>query len=66
MWRPAHGATSKPGPCRPANGYGRDPGRPGPRVSSPIDPEHPASALDPAVFVALMDEEAEAPAPVIP
>ena len=32
MWRPAHGATSRPGPCRPASGYGRELGRPGPRV----------------------------------
>ena len=31
MWRPAHGATSRPGPCRPASGYGRALGRPGPR-----------------------------------
>ncbi len=32
MWRPAHGATSRPGGCRPASGYGRGVGRPGPRV----------------------------------
>jgi hypothetical protein len=65
MWRPAHGATSKPGPCRPVNGYGRDLERPGPRASSPVDSERPAPALDPAVFVAFTDQEA-APAPVIP
>ena len=66
MWRPAHGATSKPGPCRPANGYGRDLGRPGPGVNSRIDSERPAPTLDPAGFVALIDQEVEAPAPVIP
>ena len=66
MWRPAHGATSKPCPCRPANGYGRDLGRPGPHVGSAIDSDHPASPLDPAEFVALIDQEADAPAPVIP
>ena len=32
MRRPAHGATCKPGPCRPASGYGRPTGRPEPRV----------------------------------
>lgn len=66
MWRPAHGATSKPGPCRPASGYGRDVGRPGPRVTGPIDAARPAGTLDPAAFVELMDQEAETPAPVIP
>ncbi len=30
MRRPAHGATSRPGPPRPASGYGRALGRPGP------------------------------------
>jgi hypothetical protein len=30
MRRPAHGGTSKPGPCRPASGFGRLVGRPGP------------------------------------
>lgn len=66
MWRPAHGATSKPGPCRPASGYGRDVGRPRPRVTGPIDAARPAGTLDPAAFVELMDQEAETPAPVIP
>ena len=36
MWRPAHGATSRPGGCRPASGYGRGVGRPGPRVGGPL------------------------------
>ena len=31
MWRPAHGATCKPGPARPGSGYGRAIGRPEPR-----------------------------------
>ena len=30
MRRPAHGATTGPWLCRPGNGYGRAPGRPGP------------------------------------
>jgi hypothetical protein len=30
MRRPPHGATTRPGPDRPASGYGRLPGRPGP------------------------------------
>lgn len=33
MRRPAHGATSRPGPCAPASGYGRALGRPGPSGS---------------------------------
>ena len=61
MRRPAHGATCKPGPCRPASGYGRLAGRPGPRVPvvmrRPIEPETvmepapdvPPHPLDPAV-----------------
>jgi hypothetical protein len=32
MRRPAHGATTRPGPERPAAGYGRPLGRPGPRL----------------------------------
>jgi hypothetical protein len=43
MRRPAHGATCKPGPCRPASGFGQPVGRPGPRVPvavrGPIEPE---------------------------
>jgi len=30
MRRIAHGGTCKPGPCRPASGYGQPVGRPGP------------------------------------
>jgi hypothetical protein len=33
MRRPPHGATARPGPVRPAAGYGRPPGRPGPRAA---------------------------------
>jgi hypothetical protein len=65
MWRPAHGATSKPGPCRPASGYGRELGRPGPVVSSSLV-ERQGCTLDPAVFAELVDQDAAAPAPVIP
>jgi hypothetical protein len=64
MRRPAHGGTSKPGPCRPASGYGQPVGRPEPRVPvivrRPLDAELmveatpapdplPPSPLDPAV-----------------
>jgi hypothetical protein len=66
MWRPAHGATSRPGPCRPASGYGRELERPGPRLSSLIHSEPASPALDPAVFAAFLDQEAEVPAPVTP
>ena len=66
MWRPAHGATSRPGPCRPASGYGRAVGRPGPRVDVLV--EHDAAgegALDPTMFAtppAPFEIEVEAPA----
>ena len=65
MRRPAHGATCKPGPCRPASGYGRPIGRPEPRVPvavvrplddarqlvdpAPATDPSPPSPLDPAV-----------------
>ena len=43
MRRPAQGGTRKPGPCRPASGYGKQLGRPGPRVTvaarEPLEPE---------------------------
>ena len=43
MRRPPHGATSCPGPVRPAAGYGRPLGRPGPYLvlvgSSPVSGE---------------------------
>jgi hypothetical protein len=51
MWRPAHGATTRPGPCRPMNGYGRAVGRPEPRSDGPV--EHEAlggGALEPSMF----------------
>jgi hypothetical protein len=34
MRRPAHGATARPGPVRPASGYARPLGRPGPNVAT--------------------------------
>jgi len=52
MWRPAHGATARPGPVRPGSGYGRVPGRPQPR-----GPVAPAAALDPAHFMAPADAD---------
>jgi len=46
MRRPPHGATSRPGPVRPAAGYGRPLGRPGPYLvlagSSPVSGEQRA------------------------
>jgi hypothetical protein len=69
MWRPAHGATSRPGPTRPTNGYGRAPGRPGPWIVGPTD-EPPAIRLRPSAFDELVDRmqvaghESEAPAPL--
>ena len=47
MWRPAHGATNRPGCCRPTNGYGRFGGRPGPRAGGPLsgDPCEMADAV---------------------
>jgi hypothetical protein len=70
MWRPAQGATSRPAPNRPASGYGRVLGRPGP--GSWIDPAHDEAALDPSAFAAAFTEplvgeqESEASAPVTP
>ena len=63
MWRPAHGATSRPGPCRPASGYGRELGRPGPRVDEPIVTEPVPRPLEPARFLDLAEADAEAPPP---
>jgi hypothetical protein len=63
MWRPAHGATSRPGPCRPASGYGRAPGRPGPGSEAAADDEASPVKLDPVLFG---EGEAEVPAPVTP
>lgn len=68
MWRPAHGATSRPGPCRPGSGYGRAVGRPGPRGSEPVVSEPPTCTLEPAWFVECAEADAtvEVPAPVTP
>jgi hypothetical protein len=66
MWRPAHGATTRPGPCRPASGYGRAVGRPEPVRGAPV--EHDATegrTLEPSMFgapPAPVETEAEAPA----
>jgi hypothetical protein len=67
MWRPAHGATSRPGPSRPASGYGRALGRPGPQADGPLSEEQLVSRLEPSVFRELVaDLEVEASAPVTP
>jgi hypothetical protein len=81
MWRPAHGATNRPGPCRPTNGYGRVLGRPGPPVDDPTfdDPmgdRVAVASLAPSVFGELVGElvggagaseqDAEAPAAATP
>jgi hypothetical protein len=65
MWRPAHGATTRPGPCRPESGYGRALGRPGPRSDGPLRLDD-AAALDPTTFVALVEvlDPVEPAAPV--
>ena len=76
MWRPAHGATTRPGPNRPASGYGRALGRPGPRFDeAPSDEPTRAALLAQAAFgellgrddpVGAVEPEVEAPAPVTP
>jgi len=82
MWRPAHGATNRPGQCRPASGYGRALGRPGPRDhdpygDDPVTQSFDAAAFGPSAFgaveleercapVSAADQEVEAPAPVTP
>jgi hypothetical protein len=70
MWRPAHGATSRPGPCRPASGYGREVGRPGPRADEPVAVESQPCPLEPAWFLGVdlaeADTEVPTPAPVTP
>jgi hypothetical protein len=48
MLRPPHGATTRPGPDRPASGYGRLPGRPGPRVAGTLPAAEPVDAGLPA------------------
>jgi hypothetical protein len=71
MWRPAHGATSRPGPSGPASGYGRGLGRPGPETWVD-DPAPSETVLDPSAFAAVAgdqlagEQEAEASAPVTP
>ncbi len=69
MRRPAHGATSRPGPCRPASGYGRAIGRPGPhvvaRAAAEVVVHDPARVLEPAWFSEAA-AGAETPAPVTP
>jgi len=36
MRRPPHGGTTRPGICRPANGFGRSVSRPGPEPAREI------------------------------
>ena len=69
MWRPAHGATTRPGPCRPASGYGRELGRPGPRLGeSPAVHGHEMAGdpREPGSFVARGEPADEAEAPATP
>jgi hypothetical protein len=69
MWRPAHGATSRPGPTRPTSGYGRALGRPGPCADDPPEEPH-AGGPGPSAFDDLVgrmragEQELEAPAAV--
>jgi hypothetical protein len=65
MWRPAHGATTRPGPSRPASGYGRPIGRPEPRSEALVERRAVERALEPSMFAlppAPVDAEAEASA----
>ena len=68
MRRPPQGATSRPGPCRPASGYGRAVGRPGPCPTGPVPVPPVVREIEPARFWDLAEPAAgaEAPAPVIP
>jgi hypothetical protein len=66
MWRPAHGATTKPGLCRPGSGYGRELGRPGPRAGDRVALGRLTRALEPGWFEEQIDADADAPAPVTP
>jgi hypothetical protein len=72
MWRPAHGATSRPGPSRPASGYGRVLGRPGPTACALVGDDVVSGALAPSTFDELVrmgdrvEQEVEAIAPVTP
>ena len=78
MWRPAHGATSRPGPSRPASGYGRVLGRPGPEVDGPLGDDELGDSSPGApdvttfgelvgeVWAEQVGEAVEAPAPVTP
>jgi hypothetical protein len=61
MRRPAHGATAKPSPERPGNGYGRAVGRPRPTV-----PVVAAQPLEPERFVDPGGDRSSKPAPSIP
>ena len=54
MRRPPHGATTRPGPRAPGNGYGRLVGRPGPRV-----PIVAAAPVEPAGFGAADADDAD-------
>jgi hypothetical protein len=61
MWRPARGATNRPGPCRPTSGYGRILGRPGPRSDDSLlgdvtDDEPALGLVDPSPFGELVDD----------
>lgn len=48
MRRPPHGATTRPGPDRPASGYGRGVGRPGPWVAGVLlEPDEHVVEVDP-------------------
>jgi hypothetical protein len=44
MRRPPHGATTRPGPDRPASGYGGPLGRPGPCSAGAVPAAEPVEA----------------------
>lgn len=66
MWRPAHGATSRPGPSRPASGYGRALGRPGPEAVLPVDDDPRVELVALVWAVEVGESEADVAAPVTP
>jgi hypothetical protein len=64
MRRPPHGATTRPGPERPASGYGRLPGRPGPRTGGALAAAVAVGAV-PVDLVALARDEQLEPVELI-
>ena len=65
MRRPPHGATTRPGPDRPASGYGHALGRPGPCAGAgAVDPVDAPVSADQAVIAASAAASPGEPGPV--